>query len=191
VRFYPVHRALLGLSALAWPWAACASDSARTIEPPLPFISELRGGIFAHDPFSREHGSVDGNAEILFQHLPIAISLQNRALLPRPHMGVTLGKLDKTSHAYVGLSWTFDLSPKMFWEASLGGAIHNGKGGPNTPLNRNPMDCALHFRESLSLGYRLNTNWAVMGTVEHLSNAGLCKQNRGLTNLGARIGYRF
>jgi hypothetical protein len=24
-----------------------------------------------------------------------------------------------------------------------------------------------------------------------MSNAGLCKQNRGLTNYGARIGYRF
>jgi hypothetical protein len=30
-----------------------------------------------------------------------------------------------------------------------------------------------------------------MATVEHMSNAGLCKQNRGLTNYGARIGYRF
>jgi lipid A 3-O-deacylase len=31
----------------------------------------------------------------------------------------------------------------------------------------------------------------VMATIEHLSNAGLCAQNRGLTNIGARIGYTF
>ena len=31
----------------------------------------------------------------------------------------------------------------------------------------------------------------MMATVEHMSNAGLCAKNRGLTNFGARIGYRF
>ena len=30
-----------------------------------------------------------------------------------------------------------------------------------------------------------------MGTVEHMSNAGLCDRNRGLTNFGARVGYAF
>jgi lipid A 3-O-deacylase len=30
-----------------------------------------------------------------------------------------------------------------------------------------------------------------MATIEHMSNAGLCPQNRGLTNVGARIGYTF
>jgi hypothetical protein len=30
-----------------------------------------------------------------------------------------------------------------------------------------------------------------MATVEHMSNAGFCDQNRGLTNVGGRIGYAF
>ena len=30
-----------------------------------------------------------------------------------------------------------------------------------------------------------------MATIEHLSNAGACGQNRGLTNVGARLGYSF
>ena len=30
-----------------------------------------------------------------------------------------------------------------------------------------------------------------MATVEHLSNAGLCANNRGLTNVGLRVGYTF
>lgn len=182
-------RAFCLLLCLA-PWAAPAARAADT-QRHLPLISELRGGIYAHDPFSREHGSADGNVEILFQRLPIAVSSLNQAFIPRPHLGAVFGQAHKTGHVYAGLSWTFDLSPNVFWEASLGGALHNGKGGANTPLNRNPMDCVLHFRESLSLGYRLSANWAVMGTIEHLSNAGLCKQNRGLTNVGARIGYRF
>ncbi len=30
-----------------------------------------------------------------------------------------------------------------------------------------------------------------MATVEHMSNAGLCANNRGLTNYGGKIGYTF
>ena len=30
-----------------------------------------------------------------------------------------------------------------------------------------------------------------MGTVEHYSNAGVCDRNRGLTNVGIRLGYSF
>ena len=40
-------------------------------------------------------------------------------------------------------------------------------------------------------GYRLTPNWNVLATVEHMSNAGFCDENRGLTNAGARIGYAF
>jgi lipid A 3-O-deacylase len=38
---------------------------------------------------------------------------------------------------------------------------------------------------------RLGANWSVMATVEHLSNQGTCSDNRGLTNVGARLGYSF
>jgi len=41
------------------------------------------------------------------------------------------------------------------------------------------------------LGYRLTTHWQVMASIEHNSNAGLCDRNRGLTNGGLRLGYRF
>ena len=32
---------------------------------------------------------------------------------------------------------------------------------------------------------------SLMATIEHSSNAGLCSENRGLTNAGLRLGYRF
>jgi hypothetical protein len=31
----------------------------------------------------------------------------------------------------------------------------------------------------------------VMATIEHLSNGDACSENRGLTNVGARVGYSF
>jgi hypothetical protein len=41
------------------------------------------------------------------------------------------------------------------------------------------------------VGVRLSTNWSLLATVERLSNVGLCTENKGLTNLGARLGYSF
>ena len=46
-------------------------------------------------------------------------------------------------------------------------------------------------REAASIGYRFAPNWSVLATVEHLSNAGLCDDNRGLTNVGAKLSYHF
>ncbi len=40
---------------------------------------------------------------------------------------------------------------------------------------------------SSTVGYRLTDAWSVMLTVEHTSNSGICKQNRGLTNVGMRL----
>ena len=81
-----------------------------------------------------------------------------------------------------------------FVEASFGGAVHNGNTQSNLaliPVDRSALGCSPLFRESGSVGYRLSQNWSVMATIEHLSNAGICSQNRGLTNVGARLGYTF
>ena len=151
----------------------------------LPAISELRLGVLAHDPVSPERGTADINGEILFKPLP------NVPWMLRPHVGGTVNTSGKTSHVYAGLSWGMDLSERVFIEASLGGVLQNGKNGKKIPANRNAMGCVAQFRESVSLGIRLSQNWSVMGTVEHVSNAGLCHKNRGLTNFGLRAGYRF
>jgi lipid A 3-O-deacylase len=82
----------------------------------------------------------------------------------------------------------------MFVEASFGGAFHNGDRHSNalsTPPDRQALGCSPLFRESGSVGVRLTAHWSVIATIEHLSNGGLCTQNRGLTNVGARIGYSF
>lgn len=151
---------------------------------------EIRGGVFAHDPWSPEQGSADLNIEALSPRLYSTGSAWD-VLIPRAHLGGTINFNGKTSHGYAGLAWTFDITQQFFVEASFGGAIHNGKTGSTIVPNHNALGCSPLFRESASIGYRITEAWSMMATVEHLSNAGLCSNNRGLTNAGVRLGYSF
>lgn len=158
------------------------------------FLSEFRFGLSAQDPWGPEgrDGSANLTGEILLAKPFTASDLFTSYFIPRPHIGGSLNVDGNTSFAYTGLTWTFDLTPSVFVEGSLGGAVHNGKGHVNDPFSdRQSLGCSPLFRESGSVGVRLSANWSVMATVEHLSNAGACSDNRGLTNIGARVGYSF
>jgi hypothetical protein len=186
--------AALGLFAFATMASPAGAADYTLSQGPLPsqaFQYEIRGGVFAHDPFSPEKGSADINAEFLAK-LPFATAEGPWSfLVPRVHVGTTVNTVGRTSHVYAGFTWTYDITRQFFVEASFGGAFHNGYTGDVPRYHHNALGCSPLFRESASLGYRLTENWSVMATIEHLSNAGLCTQNRGLTNVGARIGYRF
>jgi lipid A 3-O-deacylase len=173
--------------------AACASQEP-LVSPTAQnenFVSEVRLGGFAHDPNSPERGSVDLNGEVLFAKPATSENPIVNALIPRPHVGATVNFAGKTSQAYAGATWDYDITDRIFAEASFGGSVNDGKTGNIVPPGFNKVGCNALFRESASLGYRVTEHWSVMGTVEHSSNAGLCPQNRGLTNVGARIGYSF
>jgi lipid A 3-O-deacylase len=157
----------------------------------LSFLSEVRLGTFAHDAMSPEAGSADLNGEILFAKPFGGDGGTWDFLIPRPSIGGTVNFVGKTSQAYAGLTWTYDITKSIFVEGSFGGSANNGKTGIIVPPGHNALGCNVSFRESASLGYRFNENWSLMATIEHMSNAGLCNQNRGLTNYGARIGYSF
>jgi lipid A 3-O-deacylase len=155
------------------------------------FLSEVRLGTFAHDPMSPESGSADLAGEILFAKPFTIPGSPWDFLLPRPSIGATINFAGKTSQAFAGLTWTYDITKSIFVEGEFGGSVNNGKTNAIVPVGHNAMGCNASFRESASVGYRFNANWSIMGTIEHMSNAGLCGQNRGLTNYGARIGYSF
>jgi hypothetical protein len=151
----------------------------------------VRAGAFIHDPLSPEAGSVDASGEVLFvKPFTSADPLWN-ALLPRPDVGGTANFAGKTSEAYAGVAWDYDVTQRVFVEGGFGGSVNDAHTGTVVPPGFNAMGCNASFRESASAGYRLTQNWSLMGTVEHMSNAGLCPPNRGLTNFGARIGYAF
>jgi lipid A 3-O-deacylase len=175
--------------------ASAADLSSRpTAPPPAYSVSpsfELRLGAFAHDPWSPEEGGVDVNGELLFPRWPVPADPFWTPFVPRLHVGGTVSTQGKTSTAYAGFSWTVDITDRVFVEASFGGALNNGATGVYVPDGRIAMGCNASFRESASIGVRLTPQWSILATVEHYSNAGLCDHNRGLTNVGARIGYAF
>ncbi|HST93901.1 MAG TPA: acyloxyacyl hydrolase [Microvirga sp.] len=165
---------------------------ASTAQP--SFISEFRFGLSAQDPWGSEgrDGSANLTSELLFAKPFTASDLFTSYFIPRPHVGGSLNFDGMTSFAYAGLTWTVDVTPSVFVEGSLGGAVHRGKDHPGNALDQHQaLGCSPLFRESGSVGVRLSANWSLMATVEHLSNAGSCSANRGLTNIGARVGYSF
>lgn len=178
---------------LTYSFTAIAASlfSLPTLAEDRPKILEIRAGAFFHDPKSPEKGSIDGNFEFLAPRVPIGVNKIYEFLIPRPHIGATLNTANKTSDAYAGLTWNYNLTNSVFVEATFGGAANNGKTGQIVVPGHNAMGCATSFRESVSFGYRISSAFSIMGTIEHMSNAGLCDRNRGLTNGGIRLGYSF
>lgn len=190
----------LGVALLMVAGVLACEASAADLTAPLAYappalgvglISELRGGVLAHNPAGRENGSADVNLELLFVK-PIQPANPVMAfLVPRIHLGTTINTVGDTSSVYAGFTWTYDFTDKLFAEVSAGAGFHNGKTSHFVPADRISLGCSPLFRESASLGYRFSPNWSVMATVEHMSNAGLCHDNPGITNYGVRVGYVF
>lgn len=161
-------------------------------------VSEIRGGIFSHSV--DEPGSFLGmlnaervhdiNVELLFD----APSLTEWVTLGelRPHIGATLSLGGLENMVYAGASWTVPLfdSP-VFVEVAFGGAVHTGNNIGPTPMPARSLGCSLLFHEAASIGVQLTENASIMATIEHASNANLCLDNRGLTNMGIRLGWKF
>jgi lipid A 3-O-deacylase len=187
----------LGLAAMTSTHGALGADlspyGSIAAAPAQPaFLDwEVRGGLYAHDPLSPEAGSVDLNGEVLAPKLWQSSDPFWSFLIPHPDVGATINLGGKTSNLWGGAAWNYDLTDRIFLSPTVGVGVNNGKTGNVVPPGWNSVGCNWWFHESLSVGYRLSANWSVMATVEHSSNAGLCSQNRGLTNAGLRLGYRF
>ncbi|MCK2052557.1 acyloxyacyl hydrolase [Methylobacterium sp. 37f] len=165
---------------------------------PLSIVSEVRIGGAVQDPGSAEHNTSNINGEILFSKPLVSIDPFWQAFVPRATVGGSYNFGGRTSYAYIGATWTVDLFPQtlnnmVFLEGFFGAGAHNGYTGPKptAPAGFNTLGCNPLFREAAALGFRLTEHWSIMATVEHMSNAGLCANNRGLTNFGGKIGYTF
>lgn len=128
------------------------------------------------------------NIEFLFAryNTPQADPVTTFVLSPRLHLGTTIAP-DGISEVYAGFTWEHHLATRVFLEASLGGAVHDGPNGDNS----DSYGCPMLFRESASLGFDITHRVRLLATVDHVSNAGLCSENQGLTNAGVRLGYRW
>lgn len=185
-------RHLAALLACGMMMAASSAAQAQ-----FAWETEVRGGVFLHSVDETGPGGAlinatrlqDANVELLFSPDWAGPFMIGEL---RPHVGATVNFGGLESMAYAGLSWTVPVGDTpIFVEASLGGALHNGTlSGAVTPLRN--LGCPVLFRESASLGWNFTDAASVMLTVEHASHAGLCgANNRGLTNLGVRFGYKF
>jgi hypothetical protein len=163
-----------------------------SISPAWRPFDEVRLGGFAHGVGNPERGSWDVNGEVLSSRLIQVDDPAWTALSPRLHVGATINTAGQTSQGYFGLTWTYDILPAVFVEGSFGGSVNNGfTGNRFTPFDHAKLGCHVLFLESASLGYRITDQLSVMATFEHISNGNLCDFNRGLNNVGLRIGYSF
>ncbi len=158
-------------------------------------IDELRLGIDAFVDGSA-HKREDGafvRAEVLFRPFSADFShpLARIFFSPRPHLGAMVGLGgDTTSQVYGGLTWTFNVTDRVFVEGALGAAVHNGKLRRTHP-GRPALGSRVLFHESAALGLRLSSHMNVIAFIDHASNASLYDDNDGLTHAGMLLGYRF
>ena len=180
----------LGAATLAVV-AVSMSVAAQPARAQTPLLDEIRLGVMAHsvEPGHSE-GGADVNLELLFRRPAIAFdnSVADFLFRPRVHVGTSINTIGDTSQVYAGFSWDLRITERLSFEATFGGAWHDG------PLSGSAPDsygCRLNFRESASLGYALDERWTVYATIAHMSNANLCSHNSGITSAGVRLGYKL
>ncbi len=112
-------------------------------------------------------------------------------LNPRPTIGGTLNLDDDgTDYIHAGLVWHFEVTETFFVEAGFGGGWNNGSDAGTA--TRAAIGSNFLFNESFAIGANIAENLTFLVQIDHLSHAGLGgNNNRGLTNLSARIGYKF
>ncbi len=152
------------------------------------WIDEVRAGVLSHDVGRAFEKGQDINAELLFKSPKNAFF--DFIWSPRPHLGASINVRGATSQFYGGLTWQWAPWEWLFFEASFGGEVHNGKTSERSAL-RKALGTRLLFRESIAVGVVFKQKHTLSVMLDHSSNASLANDNPGLTNLGLRYGYRF
>jgi hypothetical protein len=179
--------------ALLLALAATGSASAQSPDTwrSRSIVDEIRLGVFGHhiEPAGTETGGLDVNVEVLFSKPASAYDRGSlhAFFMPRIHIGSSINVDGDTSQIYAGFTWDVRLHERFSLEVSFGGAVHDG------PLDGegSAFGCEANFRESASVGVGLTERLWLYATVAHMSNAGLCDRNSGLTSGGLRLGYLF
>jgi lipid A 3-O-deacylase len=111
---------------------------------------------------------------------------------PRPELGATVNLRGEDSLFHAGLTWQAPLfDTPLYLEGTFGGAIHTGYLGDEAPLGRRKYGCRVNFYERFGVGMTLTENATATLAYEHMSNAGLCEHNAGISNLSLKFGWKF
>jgi lipid A 3-O-deacylase len=159
-------------------------------------LDEVKVGVLAHDiTLGGRHleGGADINGELLF----VSPAFLKIIGAPRPHIGGWVNTSGNTDAAYFGLTWDWTLLNRIFGSSdgliilgSLGGAVHDGYEN-SAPAGRKKLGSPVLFRESVELAYQFTAVYSISAFVDHISNANLGSHNAGITNAGARLGFKF
>ena len=160
----------------------------------INFLDEARFGVYAHNWIHDEGAPVDVSGELLSNPIGYANNIGGRWFSwffnPRINIGAMINTEGRTSYGFTGLTWRIPIYQGFFFEGEFGAAVNT------SPLRDEPdrvnTGCRWDFRESGGFGYQFNEHWDFIANVEHISHASLCTHiNPGLTQVGARIGYKF
>jgi lipid A 3-O-deacylase len=159
-------------------------------------VDEVKGGVLAHDvTLGGRHveSGADINGEVLFTS-PDFLAVIGA---PRPHLGAEVNTDGNTDNAYFGLTWGLPIVKSIVGATdaltiygSLGGSVNDGY-QDSAPPGRKKLGSPVLFRESVELGYQVTPVNSLSILVDHISNANLANHNAGITNVGARLGFKF
>lgn len=165
----------------------CRAQAGETV------FDELRFGVSTSvQSGSEREDAVFPEASVFFdpfgQHL--ATEWGEKLLRPRIAVGTSVGTSGQATQVFAGLSWTADLTERVFAEVGFGGVWHDGALTTNDVGPE--LGCHALFREYVGAGYRLDSHWNILAQVAHASHAKLCDgPNDGMTRAGVQVGYRF
>ena len=161
-----------------------------------PIVDEFKFGILAND-IALFGNHVEAGTDLNFEMLFTSPDFLGFIGSPRPHIGGTVNTAGNTDRGYFGLTWGITLIQSLFgWgdgvfvNGSLGGALQGGYTS-TAPLGRKTLGSTALFRGSLELGYQVTPDISVSAFLDHMSDAGLTPQNAGITDAGARLGFKF
>ena len=185
----PVLRAIAAAAlVLVLPSAPAVAQSS--------IVDEFKFGILAND-IALFDTHVEAGTDVNFEMLFTPPSFLDAIGSPRPHLGGTVNAAGNTDRGYFGLTWGITLIQSLFGRGggvflngSLGGAVQGGYTG-SAPPGRKALGSTVLFRESLELGYQATPDLSLSAFVDHMSNAGLATRNAGMTDAGARFGFKF
>lgn len=183
-----------GLAAvLVWCAAACPAQAA-----------ELRLGAFAHDlGWNSGAGGKEQGAAVQAELVGAPLPLPDWTGRPRPSLSASLNTAGDTSYVAANLIWRAPLGGRVFGEATLGYAVHDGEialpANPSDPVRiRTDRERIIFgsrdlFRLNLQLGLALSDRLDAALVLEHLSHGQILAsgRNEGLDSIGLRLGYRF
>ena len=189
--------------AVALTTAAIAPSVAQDLmyspNPIADVVSELRIGGHIHDvhyamlPFLVNEWEYDNIGDVSFDVLFRTPDLDAFRWIgsPRPEIGATISLNGYESLAHLGLTWQLPVfDTPLYLEGTFGAAINSGY-LHNAPVGYSSFGCRVNFYERFGVGAHVSDNVTATLTYEHTSNAGLCGDNAGLSNVGLRLGWKF